>query len=90
MRISTAPTDPGFRADADEWAVLLDGEPQSATATGRVVVTADEALGCIWYRPADEDGDVLICEGFGSDWPLHEARGKVSVYRISSEMLPRR
>lgn len=89
MRISTQPGDAGYREDASSWVVLLDGEPQSPAATGRAVITADEATGEVWYHPCADDGTLLMVGDFGCVL-TERAVGKVSVFRIESFCLPRR
>lgn len=89
MRLSTLAHDPGYRDDHAEFVVMLDGEPQSPELTGRAIVTADEAAGAIWYYPCAHDGGLLEWGGF-ADPSVEMVEGKVSVYRIRSEYLPRR
>ncbi|MCK8787635.1 hypothetical protein M0638_25030 [Roseomonas sp. NAR14] len=58
MRLSTRRDDPGFRADAARFDVLLDGVAQGRE-TGRAVVTADEEAGRLWFWRIGADGRLV-------------------------------
>ena len=89
MNLSVLIDDPGYRPDHAEFVVLYNGEPQSLEQSGRSIVTADEGERRIWFREMADDGG-LVAFACGLEFDVQELEGAVSIYRISSDYLPRR